>query len=143
MNKEIKRIIIDKGQCSEDDYPFTTKPNFRTLGNIIEMNPPAMIGFVYDDSIRNFQGFQKTTIIKEPNLSDIPVDKIFMRTDIAQGMIFKGKMSGKIHNFTMDVSSGFKYIEIFRGGIQWYMMDTKDFISSFNFKLKNESDDLV
>ena len=58
-------------------------------------------------------------------------------------MIFKGKRSGTIHNFTMDVDPGYKYIEKFRGGVQWYMMNTKDFISSINFKLKNENDNFV
>ena len=43
----------------------------------------------------------------------------------------------------MDVDPAFKYTEKFRGGIQWYMMDTKDFISSINFKLKNENGNLV
>ena len=32
---EIRRIIIDKGQYSESEYPFTTKPNFSTLGSNI------------------------------------------------------------------------------------------------------------
>ena len=68
---------------------------------------------------------------------------MFLETDIAQGMIFKGKRSGIIHNFTMDVDPGYKYIEKFRGGVQWYMMNTKDFISSINFKLKNENNDFV
>ena len=43
----------------------------------------------------------------------------------------------------MVVDPGYKYIEKFRGGIQWLMMDTKDFISSSNFKLKNENGNLV
>ena len=43
----------------------------------------------------------------------------------------------------MDVDPGYKYIEKFRSGIHWYMMDTKDFISSINFKLKNENGNLV
>ena len=58
-------------------------------------------------------------------------------------MIFKGKRTGIIHNFTMDVDPGYKYIEKFRGGIQWYMMEIKDFISSVNLKLKNENGNLV
>ena len=58
-------------------------------------------------------------------------------------MIFKSKKSGKIHNFTLDVDPGYKFIEKVRGGIQWYMMNTKDFISSMNFKIKNEHDELV
>ena len=32
-------------------------------------------------------------------------------------MIFKGKKSGIIHNFTMNVDPGYKYIEKFRGGV--------------------------
>ena len=58
-------------------------------------------------------------------------------------MIFKGKRNHIIHNLTMDVSPGYKYIEKFRGGIQWYMMESKDIISSNNFKLKNEIENLV
>ena len=58
-------------------------------------------------------------------------------------MIFKGKRSGIIDNFTMDVDPGYKHIEKFRGGFQWHMMDTKDFISSIDFKLKNENGNLV
>ena len=49
-------------------------------------------------------------------------------------MIFKGKRSGIIDNFTMDVDPGYKHVKKLRGGIQWYMMDTKDFISSNYFK---------
>ena len=36
----------------------------------------------------------------------------------------------------MDFDPGYKYIGSFRGGVQWYMMESKDFVSSFNFKLK-------
>ena len=58
-------------------------------------------------------------------------------------MIFKGKGSGVIHNFTMGVDSGYKYIERFYGGIQWYMMHSKDNISTICFKLKNENKQIV
>ena len=58
-------------------------------------------------------------------------------------MIFREKTSGITHNFTMDVNPGFRYIEKFRSGVQWCMMDTKDFISSITFKLKNENGNLV
>ena len=58
-------------------------------------------------------------------------------------MSFKGKRTGIVHNFTMDVDPGYKYIEKFHGGIQWYMMETNDQISSFCFKLKNENGNLV
>ena len=58
-------------------------------------------------------------------------------------MIFKGQRRVSIHNFTMDVDPGYKYIEKFRGGVQCYMMDSKNFISSINFKLKSENNNLV
>ena len=43
----------------------------------------------------------------------------------------------------MDVDPGYKNIEKFRSGIQWYMMDSEDVISSICFKLKNENGNLV
>ena len=43
----------------------------------------------------------------------------------------------------MDVDPGYRYIHKFYGGVQWYMLETKDFISSINFKLKNENGELV
>ena len=144
LNDEIKRIIIDKGHFTEDNYPFKIKPNFSTLGSIIEIVNPAIISFAADDTIRDLIGFHETLLYKEYNLSDNPVDilsfdNIFIECDIAQGMIFKGKRSGVIHNFTMDVNPGYKYIERFHGGVQWYMMETKDIISNICFKLKNEN----
>ena len=43
----------------------------------------------------------------------------------------------------MDVDAGYKCIEKFRGGIQCYMMDSKDIFSRICFKLKNENSQLV
>ena len=149
LNNEIKRIIIDEEYYTEANYPFKIKPNFSTLGSIIEISSrgPA-ITFVPNDSIRDLLGFNKTTIYEEYNLSHNPVDiksfnNIFIETDIAKGMIFKGKRTGIIMNFTMQVSPGYKFINRFEGGVQWYMMESKDIISSISFKLKNEDGDLV
>ena len=58
-------------------------------------------------------------------------------------MIFKGKRSGIIHIFTMDVDPAHKYIEKFRGGVLFYMMESKGIISSICFKLKNENGNFV
>ena len=149
LNDEIKRIIIDLGLYTEANYPFKIKPNFSTLGSIIELtDPEAAISFKPSDSIGSLLGFSKRTIYEEYNLSDNPVDilsfdNIFIETDIAQGMIFKGRRTGIIHNWTMTVDPGYKYVEKFAGGISWYMMETKDFISSINLKLKNENGNLV
>ena len=149
LNNEIKRIIIDQEHYTETNYPFNIKPNFSTLGSIIEISTQGpIITFVPDDSIGDLLGFNKTTIFEEYNLSPNPVnilsfDNIFLECNIAKGMIFRGKRSGIIHNFTMDVDPGYKYIEKFRGNIQWYMMESKDIISSICFKLKNENDQIV
>ena len=43
----------------------------------------------------------------------------------------------------MTVDPGYKYVERFYGGIQWYMMESKDIISNIYFKLKNENGNLV
>ena len=58
-------------------------------------------------------------------------------------MIFKGRKSNIIHNWTMTVDPGYKYVEKCSGGISWYMMQPKDVISSICFKLKNENDQIV
>ena len=42
----------------------------------------------------------------------------------------------------MKVDPGFKYGESFKG-VQWHMMEIKDFISNISFKLKNENGNLV
>ena len=149
MNNEIERIIIDKEHYTESNCPFTIKPNFSTHGSNIEISTQGpVITLVPDDSIRDLLGFNKTTIYAEYNLSQNPVDilsfyNIFIECDIAQGMTFEGKRSGIIQNFTMDVDPGYKYIEKFHSGVQWYMMESKDIISSICFKVKNENNQLV
>ena len=149
LNNEIKRNIIEKGHYTENNYPFRITPNFSTLGSIVEiLTPGPQISFVFDDSIGSLLGFNEILVWGKYNLSDNPVDNlsfdnIFIECNIAQGMIFKGKRSGIIHNFTMDVDPGCKYIEKFRVGEQWYMMESKDIISSICFKLKNENNEIV
>ena len=65
---------------------------------------------MFNDSIRDLLGFNARTLYEEYNLSPDPVDiisfdKILIETDIARGMIFKGKRSGILMNFTMSVSA--------------------------------------
>ena len=43
----------------------------------------------------------------------------------------------------MTVDPGYEYVKSFSGGISWYMMQSKDIISSICFKLKNENNQLV
>ena len=146
---ESKRIIIDQEHYTEANYPFNIKPNFSTLGSIIETSTQGpVITFSPDDSIGDLLGFDQTTMFEEYNLSLNPADilsfdNIIIETDIAKVMIFKGKRTGIIHKFTMDVDPGHKYIERFRGGVQWFMMESKDIISSICLKLKNENGNLV
>ena len=103
---------------------------------------------MFDDSIRDFLGSNARTKYEKFNLSESPVDilsfdKIFLECDIAQGMIFRNKRAGIVHNFTMDNNPGYKYLEKLRGNIQWYMMQSKDFISRTIFKSKNENKQIV
>ena len=107
-----------------------------------------MISFSPNDSIKDLLGFKPTTLSEEYNLSTNPVDillfdKMLLATDIAQGMIYEGKRSKMIQNFIMDVDLGYKYIEKLRVGVQWFLMESKDFIPSSRFKLKNEIGDLI
>ena len=149
LNNGIKRIIIDEEHYTEAKYPFKIKPNFSTLGSIIEISTQGPVStFVPDDSSRDLLGFNERTIYEEYNLSPNPVDKIsfnniFIEADIAKGMIFKGKRTGIMMNFTMQVSPGYKFINRFEGDVQWYMMESKDIISSISIKYINEDGDLV
>ena len=149
LDDEVKRIIIDDEHFTSENYPFKIKPNFTTLCSIIQIsNEESAISFKTSDSIGSLLGFNKRTIYDEYNLSDNPVDilsfdNIFLECNIAQGMIFRGKRSGLIFNFVMDVSPGYRYIHKFRGGVQWYMMESKDIISSICFKIKNENNQIV
>ena len=43
----------------------------------------------------------------------------------------------------MEFDPGYKYIGKFRGGVQWYIIESKDFIPSISFTLKNENGKLV
>ena len=149
MNNEIKRIVNNEEHYTESNYPFTIKPNVSTLGSIIEISTEGPVKtFVTIDSIKDLLGFNRTTIYEEYNFSPNPVnilsfDNNFLGGDIAQSMIFTGKRSGIIYIFTMGVDPGYKNIEKVSGGITWYMMESKDIISSTCFKLKIENGNLV
>ena len=114
FNIENQRIIIDEEHHTDSNYPFTIKPNFLTLGSIIEISTQGpVITFITDDSIKDHLGFNKTTIYEEYNLSPNPVvilsfDNIFLECKITQGMIFKVKRCGIIHNWSVSVDPGYK-----------------------------------
>ena len=97
LNNEIKRMFIEEEYYTRENYPFTIQPNFSTLGSIIEISPQrAIISFMFDDSKRDLLGFHVITLYEEYNLSINPVDilsfdNIFLKTNIARGLIFKGK----------------------------------------------------
>ena len=144
-----ERIINDEEHYTEANCPFKIKHNFSRLGSIIEISPQRpIISFMFDGSIKDLLGFHAITLYEEYNLSPNLVDiisfnNIFIETDIARGIVFKGKRCGIIMNFAMSVSPGYKYVCRFENGIKWYIMESKDVISSFSFKLKNENNELV
>ena len=125
LNNAIKRVIIDEIHYTETNYPLKIKPIFSTLGSVIKISPQGpVISFMHNDSIRDLLGFDSRVIFGGYNISNNPVDilsfdNIFLEYDNAQGMIFRGKRSGIIHNFTVDVDHrGYEYIERFHGGVQ-------------------------
>ena len=123
LHKELKRSIIYEEHYTEAICPFKSKPNFSTLGSVIEISPQRpIISFMFNDSIRDLLGFSARTLFENYTISNNPVDilsfdNIFLECDIAKGMIFRGKRSGINHNFTMDINPGFKYNEKFRDGV--------------------------
>ena len=58
-------------------------------------------------------------------------------------MILRGQRTGIIHILTMDVEFGYKNVEKFRGGLQWYIMRSIDFFSSISFKIENENNQMT
>ena len=75
LNRETKKINIEKEHYTEAKHPFTIKQNTSTLGSIIEKSTQRpVITFVPDDFIRDLLGFNKTTIYEEYILSPNPVD---------------------------------------------------------------------
>ena len=58
LNNEFKRIIIDDGNYTEANYPFNIKPNFSTLGSIIEISTQGpVITFAPEKSQGDLLGF--------------------------------------------------------------------------------------
>ena len=43
----------------------------------------------------------------------------------------------------MDVAPAYKYIEAFREGVQWYIMEYKIFFPNIRFKLQRENGNIV
>ena len=133
MNNEIKKIINDEEHYRESNYPITIITIFSTFqdrtstSNIELSTQGSIITFSPDDSIRDLLLFNKTAFYEDYNISHNPVDilsfdNFFFECDIAQGMIFKGRRNGILHNLSLDGDLAYKYIENFRGGFQWHMM---------------------
>ena len=78
LNNELKRIIIDTTYYNENENSFTIKPNFPTLGSIIQKLPQGPInGFVFNNNIGSLLGFHETILWQENNLSPNPVDHLY------------------------------------------------------------------
>ena len=104
----------------------------------------SQIAFTPDEKIPDLTGNKPVKLHNENIFSYYPFDiqsfdNIFLETDFAQGMIYEAKRSGVTSSFIMDVDPGNKYVEKIRGGVNWYMIGSKGFISNINFKFKNEN----
>ena len=102
MNEETKRINLEEGYITEEDYPVTVKGISSTLGNVIEIETGrgCQISFFQEDSLRDLLGLRPPVIKIGLNLSDrlvdiLSSDNVFLKTDIAEGMIFKKKSWNK------------------------------------------------
>ena len=61
---------MDEEHYSESDYSFYIKPNFSTLGSIIEIRAQGqLIGFVFNDIIGNLFGIYENILYEEYFLS--------------------------------------------------------------------------
>ena len=82
-------------------------------------------------------------LFEKHNLSTSLVDilqfDIVLETDKARGNIFQTKETGIKHNLSVDVDPGYESMEKFIEGVQWCMMESKDFISNISFQLKIET----
>ena len=79
LNDEKIRIIKKEGYFTEENYPFVIKPNFSTLGSIIEIKPNfigSQVGFIHDNSTGGLLGFDSVVIYEKRNFSPEPVDII-------------------------------------------------------------------
>ena len=124
-NIEIKRIIIEEGYFTDAKYPFTIKHIFSTLGSNIESSSNitgSQIAFTPDDIIGDILGITPVVLHEKYILSDysviiLPFNKISIETNIVRVMIFKGRLTAILHNFTIDDDENYKYVENFAGGI--------------------------
>ena len=123
VNIENERIIIEEGHYTELIYPFTIKPKFSTLGSIVEIftQGPVTI-FAPDNSMGGLLGVNKTSKYEKYNLSPNTVDissldNFFPECDIAQGMIFTGKISGILLWLSILVINRLKKVEVDCNGI--------------------------
>ena len=68
---------------------------------------------------------------------------VFLEKDFADGLIFEKRMSGIIPKFTMNVHPGYNNFENLDGGLSWYKMQSKDFMSNISFESENANGSLV
>ena len=125
MNKEIKRINIEEVYFTQVNSPFVIKPNFLSLGSILETSPNTTIQISFDqgDILGDLLGLKPTVKYEQYILSDYVVDILsfdnkFRGTDIAWGTIVGGKRTVKIHKWPMNVNQGYKQFEKFREVVQ-------------------------
>ena len=82
------------------------------MGSILEFSgQEPMISFFHGEKIQDPWRLDPFVFSEKHSLSPNPIDLIsfsvvFLQTDVAQGMIFRSKRTGTLHNFNMEVDLG-------------------------------------
>ena len=121
---------------SQDEYQFTIKPIFSTLGSIIELSGRKPLNdCVQDIGIGGLIGFD-TVILYEKVIYHINQFTFSHLTAFSSKLTWPRKKVKvqKNERFARDVDPGNSYIKKIRGGVQWYLVESKDFISNPSFK---------
>ena len=74
--RNVRRIKIDEGYSTEEDYPFTIKPCFSSSNSIVDIEPGRgwQVSLVVDETLRVSFGYKPNVVHEEYILSHNFVD---------------------------------------------------------------------
>ena len=132
------------GDVGEDDEAFVKIiTNDATSRAIIETTNNYQVDFIQPGKFRELLGFNERLLTSVRNTLNkvvviLSTSNSFINCSFANGMIIKSDKSGIIHNWTVDVNSGWLYVGNFRGETIWHDLIQTYQIISMTFKLVDE-----